>query len=513
MWTLAQRSRKNLPLYKQVIQLVEEYIDRGLLSGGQRLPAERELAAMLGINRTTVIHALEELAERGVLVRKRGSGTFVNPDKWGLQSRVVFTWQPALSLNARRPGEKEDYAAQVASLKKHCRTTANGPLLDLSSDHLPEDLLPTLSLPDVSWRELISAEQTTETGRHSNLSSSPDGARAAKSVKTDIPDKENVVLSKSCSAKHDDPSSAMLGYGPLRRTVQTFLHRFHGLDVPYEHILITSGTQQAIFLTTQCLLRPGDTVGVESPSYFYSLPVFQAAGLRLCALPMDDEGITLDGLDAQFLSKRLKMVFLNPIFHNPTGTVMSACRKKEVLEYCNTRRIPLFEDDAYSLLAFDPGLDTSPIKRLDHENRVMYSGSLSSFAGHGSRTGWMVAPEPVISTLAQVRSHMDSGLSVLPQVLAMQYLKHDFQAHRLTLWEMLAQRANGLCRCLRERYEDVLEFDTPRGGLYLYAYAKQPQEEEAVLARMLDDHIIVAPARRFGGPQGAFRCNFAMFVL
>lgn len=481
------------PRYKQLIRLVEELLEKGQLASGERLPPERELAARLGLNRSTVIRALDDLAERGVLIRKKGSGTYVNPEKWGLQSHELFNWQspPALRLQKRGSGWSA-YARQAAALREKARR-GQCRLLDLSGDDLPEDLLPELLLPEksaqggglggISLRDLVRAEHGAE-----------------------------------------GEETALLGLGSFRGAVRNFLRETSGLDLPPEQILITSGTQQALFLVTQCLLQPGDAVGVEFPSYFYSLPVFQAAGLRLYALPMDAQGITLDSLDAQHQTRKLKMIFLNPVFHNPTGSCMSPARRREVLQYCSLRHIPIFEDDAYSLLAFDPGLDTAPIKAEDRHHQVIYCGSLSSYAGRNLRAGWMAAPEPVIRRLAEVRLHMDAGLSVLPQLMAARYLESGFVPHRLKLWESLAARAHSLVRLLRGKWGGRLEFEEPGGGMYLYARpveavsgkarkgGKEAGFGETLLAELLQEGIIPAPGLDFGDSGAAVRFNFAHFV-
>lgn len=518
MWTKKlNTTHKKLPRYKEIIQLVEYYIEQGKLSGGQKLPAERELALFLGVNRSTVIRALEELTERGILIRKQGSGTFVNPDKWGLQSRVVFTWKLSTSDSIKNLSEKnavhkkettplstkdneetthkeQDYQEEIHSKSNEDRQSSQSKkrkekysyreeFNNLSIDQLSEDLLPTLSLPATSWRELIREEQ-------------------------------NIA-----------PDATLLGFSPLRKSIQYFLAQHHNLDVPEEQILITSGIQQAIFLTTQCLLKPGDAIGIESPSYFYSLPVFQAAGLRLCSLPMDDEGITLDGLDEQVLARRLKMIFLNPVFHNPTGTVMSLHRKKEILEYCEAKRVPIFEDDAYSLLSFNPGLDTSPIKCLDKNNRVIYAGSLSSYAGHRLRIGWVIAPEPVTMNFAEVRHHMGSGVSLLPQTMARIYLDQNFLEHRLELWEQLCFRAHSLYGKLQSTCPHGIEVTRPQGGLYLYAKERYSQTKEAKkkkgteatplrlwLEKLRSQRIIGANGAKFGATENSIRFNFSWYI-
>lgn len=466
MWKLDRAGSAGSPLYKQVILLIENAIENGLLTADERLPSERALSELLSVNRSTVIHALDELADRGVLLRMVGSGTYVNPEKWGLQSYPILNWQqPPALLRTKRHNA---YYAQAEALRQGARR-GDAQVMDLSKDNLPDDLLPAFSIPELSWKDVVNVEQGDE--------------------------------------------AAHFGLAAFRRTVQSFLRETLGLDVGYEQILITSGTRQAVFLITQCLLRPGDAIGVEAPSYFYSLPVFQAAGLRLYALPMDDEGITLDGLDALFQRKPLKMIFLNPVFHNPTGSLMSDRRKQDIAHYCSRKRIPIVEDDAYSLLGFDHSLDISPLKKHDRHNQTIYTGSLSSYAGKNLRAGWMVAPEAVTRRLAEVRQQMDAGLSVLPQLLAQQYMTEDLAVHRLQLQKTLAKRAELFMRWLKDAYGNRLDFHAPKGGLYLRARLENggEQEYEALLHSLLQEKIIVAQGADFGDAPGTFRVNYGQF--
>lgn len=124
-------------------------------------------------------------------------------------------------------------------------------------------------------------------------------------------------------------------------------------------ILITSGTQQAISLIALGLLKTGDAVAIENPSYFYSLSIFQALGIRIYGIPMDQEGIMVEKLDELVHKHSLKMIFINPIFHNPTGRVMSAARKQALRDYATRKRILIVEDDAYAQLKFYPATDNS----------------------------------------------------------------------------------------------------------------------------------------------------------
>ena len=464
MWQLNPASR--LPVYKQLMKLVEKNMESGRLAPGERLPSERRLATLLGINRSTVIRALDELVERGILMKKRGSGTYVNSEKWGVQSYALLNWQgPSLVL----PGKHEGVLSREAVIVREEKEKTGETFHDLSGDSVPLDLLPDLNIPQQSWEEVVAAEKSDEASR--------------------------------------------LGLLSFRHTVQRFLREVRGLSVPLEEILITSGSRQSLFLITQCLLRPGDAVGIEAPSYFYSLPIFQAAGLRLLALPMDGGGISMDGLESAVRRRPLKMIFLNPIFHNPTGSIMKDARKKAILDFCAKKHIPVVEDDAYSLLPFDTVQNLSALKAHDRQNQVIHIGSLSSYAGKNLRTGWLVAPPAVTTKLADVRLMMDAGLSVLPQILAKEYLDQTAIEHLPVIRQELARRAANLKACLESLFPGELDLLPARGGLFTYAlmHKKDDESYSSLQSNFLRNGILPALSESFGDSRKAFRLNHGVF--
>ena len=132
-WRLDQD--RSMPLYQQLMQLIEEKIKAGDLVPGRALPAERKLAEELQVNRSTVIRALEELTTQGILIRKRGSGTFVNPNKWGMQTRPTINWRTSLipdNLSVDTP-----YQRNVKQLLSQHKTRE---ILDLGNRDLPKKL-------------------------------------------------------------------------------------------------------------------------------------------------------------------------------------------------------------------------------------------------------------------------------------------------------------------------------------------------------------------------------------
>ncbi|MCC8194005.1 MAG: PLP-dependent aminotransferase family protein [Deltaproteobacteria bacterium] len=454
------------PLYKRIIRHLEAAVASGHLAPGERLPSERDLARLLSVNRSTVIRALDEMGDRGILVRKRGSGTYVNREKWGVQSYARLNWQdPPALLPAAKAGP---FHREAAFLRQRAARSGEK-LRDLSRDELAPGLLPVFPIPERSWRDVVRAEQGDE--------------------------------------------AAHLGLPQLRHSLSAFLRATSGIDAPAEDILITSGSRQAIFLITQCLLKVGDAVGVEAPSYFYSLPVFQAAGLRLYALPMDEHGITLEGLEKLASRRSLKMVFVNPVFHNPTGTVMSDARKNAVLDFCAAARIPIVEDDAYSLLFFRRMEGLSPLKAWDRRNQVIHIGSLSSYAGRNLRAGWLLAPTGIIAKLAAARQMMDAGLSVLPQIIANEYLDNVATRHLSVLRGNLAASALELAAFLRGTFGDRIVFDPPSGGLYTYAVMRDRDARSyaAMQTAFLRHGVIPALGEDFGDARPSFRLNHSLF--
>ncbi|MBT2732380.1 PLP-dependent aminotransferase family protein [Carnobacterium sp. ISL-102] len=453
----------SMPLYQKIMLLTEEKIKSGELKPGIRLPAERKLAEYLKVNRSTVIRAMEELTAQGVLTRKKGSGTYVNPDKWGLQTKPLINWGTSLTTDSFK--KQSDYQQAVARFREQKQDK----VIDLSNGNLPADLLPELQSPSLSWKELIQQEK-----------------------------KQSPLNSEMHS---------------LRESVQLYLKKTYQMEVPIEEIMITSGTQNALFLISQGLLKPGDAVGIEAPSHFYSLRLFQAAGLRIIPISMDTEGMTIKGLQEASINYPLKMIFLNPIFQNPTGFVMSFKRKADILDYCLMKRIPIVEDDAYGALSFDQSVDNSPLKKMDQQQQVIYLGTLSKLAGNHLRIGWMVGPKTVLKELADIRIQIDSELSFLSQFMADHYLRIEMDEHQKKIKNKLAERARIMEKWLRIEFGEDIEFLPAKGGFHLYCLfpKKTKAEVDNILQELLEKNIIVLEVQKFGDKKNGFRLSFAHF--
>lgn len=452
MWSL--NKEKGVPIYISIIELILTYIKNGDLLPGEHLPSERKLAMYFGVNRSTVVHALDELVALGWIVRKQGSGTIVNEGKWGISTTPRTDWRRYLEQNVF--AKVDPYIEQIERLIKQ---PTEG-LLDLYTGELPLDLIPSFSFPPLTWKQFLEEEQ------------------------------------------QDD-----LGYFPLRQAISLETENEHGFSLSPESLLITSGAQQALFLILQVLLQSGDSVAIEDPSFLYALPIFQAAGIRLYGVNMDQEGIDLLSLEKVIRQHRVKMVMVNPSFQNPTGKTMSMKRRKALIELCQKYQVPILEDDVFAKLNFVSSANIQPLKKLDPEN-VLYIGSLSKILGSTTKIGWLSAPTSVNQQLAEARKMMDFSLSIFPQLLANLALTDEKFSFKVSnLKQKLEQRGKAVFDVLDKMPE--WETSMPEGGFYIWAKWKKGKLQQKDWAIFLQEGLLVAPSFFFSENQESIRINFS----
>lgn len=445
------------PLYLQIAEHIEQRITLGELPPGSPLPSERKLAEQLGVNRSTIVQAYEELRASGIIESMTGSGTRVSKHKWGMVPKQTPNWN--------RYVEGGTFLPNLPFMRRIREGIQRGdPYINFASGELAPELSPNQTI-----QALLKKYHFQE----------PLG--------------------------YGDPQ----GYIPLRVALSSFLLEQRSIHATDESILITSGSQQSLYLITQCLLSPGDAIAIENPSYCYSLPMFQSAGLRLFGLTVDERGVQPEDIRTLYRQHRIRMVFLNPNYQNPTGTVMDQERRSEVLSTCEQLGIPIVEDDPFSLTAMDedPPL---PLKTLDRNGSVLYIGSLSKIAASGLRIGWMIAPHSVIARLADARQQMDFGLSIFPQWIAAHFLESsDLKPHLQKLRMALQDRRDILIDALHKELPDELSFNTPKGGLNLWCKLQEAVNDYTLLENGIKKGVMFVPGAVYGSESGYVRLTYA----
>lgn len=294
----------------------------------------------------------------------------------------------------------------------------------------------------------------------------------------------------------------------LRETISSHVREYKNIDINPASILITSGAQQALHLIVQCLLKPGDAVAIEDPSYCFSLPIFQSAGLRIFLLPVDQHGINPDDLVSLHKKHRIRMLFLNPDYQNPTGTVLSLERRKRVLELSSEFGIPIIEDDPYSLTSFNEEVNPT-LKSMDTNGNVLYISSLSKIVASGLRIGWVIGPPQVIQRLADAKQQVDFGHSVFPQWVANEFLGSEhFGTHMSILRKQLKQRRDELTSSINELLDGQVKYFTPEGGIHLWCQLKGSINEYSLLEESMKNGVAFVPGSIFGSRKGYVRFTF-----
>ncbi|WP_394235295.1 PLP-dependent aminotransferase family protein [Niallia oryzisoli] len=453
-WKPDRRAKK--AIYKQLAEYIENGITDGTFPPDKPLPSERYLAKELEINRSTVVAAYNELVSNGLIQRNRGSGTTINKDIWGITKKRIPSWNRYIEAGSFLPNLPVTQRIRKEAVEQK--------LINLASGELSEDLFPMKYLREItSTRSFIG------------------------------------------SLGYDHPQ----GNEILRNTITKHVRQFRKIDSSPSSILITSGAQQALHLVVQCLLKPGDAVAIEDPSYNYNLPIFKSAGLKPYLLSVGKSGINSNEILSLYKKHRIRMIFLNSAYQNPTGSVLNEHQRKEILEISSEYGIPVVEDDPYSLTSYT-GEPVPTLKSMDAHGNVLYISSLSKIVASGLRIGWIIGPRPVIERLSDAKQQIDFGHASFTQWIANDFLESEnFHSHMKRLIKELEKRRDQIVTSLRFYLNNQVEFDIPQGGIHIWCKLNKNVDETKLLEESIKRGVIYVPGSTLGSKKGFVRFTFA----
>lgn len=278
------------------------------------------------------------------------------------------------------------------------------------------------------------------------------------------------------------------GHAPLREKIARQLHALDGL-APHEagfsadDIVVTTGSQQLLYMLGELLLDPGDIVITEAPSYFVYHGILGSLGIRTLTVPMDEQGMDTDALEA-LLSRletsgelsRVKLIYTVDYFQNPTGLTLSLPRRRHLLElarrFSKTHRLLILEDAAYRELRYDGG-DLPSIKSLDRANeQVILAMTFSKPMAPGLKTGYGVLPRDLVAPLLHFKGNHDFGSSNLNQHLLDRLLGGGaYQHHVEQLRSIYRAKRDLILSALAEEFPRAISpirWTVPAGGMYVW---------------------------------------------
>ncbi len=266
------------------------------------------------------------------------------------------------------------------------------------------------------------------------------------------------------------------GYRPLiEQVVQELTGR--GAHTTVDEIIITTGSQQGLDLTCRVLVDAGDVVFVELPTYSGAIAAFRNLGATLVGVPQDEDGMSIQALHDEIDAARndglrTRFIYVTPNFQNPTGLLMSAPRRLELLEVARQHDLLIVEDDPYGSLYFEDRTtmeQTRPIKADDTEGRVVYLGSLSKTLAPGFRVAWLAAPAAIANRVELAKQATDLCTGVFDQRIVHQALARGVvQAMAPRLRALYQQKSTVMEQALREQLGDRAAWTSPRGGFFLW---------------------------------------------
>jgi GntR family transcriptional regulator/MocR family aminotransferase len=427
-------------LQNQIVTQFQAAVLSASVPPGSRLPSSRALAEKLGVSRQTVILAYERLVAEGYVEGRPGAGMFAStlrPDE-------------RTSLRPQRPGAPGD-TAPAMMISRRGRAIVD---LVAAQDLSPARPKPALLMPGTPALDAFPARIWSRlSAQFWRQAHGPD------------------ILG------YADPA----GYLPLRQAIAAYLAETRGIVCDAADIVVTAGAQQAISLAARLLSDPGDVIWVENPTNIPIRTALTACGAKICAVPVDQEGIDIAA--GEGLAARPKVIVVTPSRQYPLGVTMSLGRRRALIDLAERTGAWIIEDDYDSDYTFR-GLPILPLRSLAGrgiEAHVIYVGTSSKTLAPGMRIGFLVAPQGLARTFATAR-HLDDRQPPGPEqaVLAAFIAQGHLASHIRRMRLIYRGRRDALLAALALHCGDLLEWDVtpPDSGLHLVTRFRQGRTAE-----------------------------------
>lgn len=426
-------SRRGEPLFRQVYAGLRQAILAGKFRAGERLPSTRELADELGISRTVVLLAYDQLIAEGFASGRGGSGTYVSAELRG----------------GSRP-KKNERAAKLQLSRYGSTADALGSTVDfpgrrsvpLRYDFAYGGRGDVEPFPFQMWRRILL--------RH---------ARKAPVRQLDY--------------------GVAAGSLALREAISVHLRRSRAVICDASQVIVVNGSQQALDLIARVLIERGDPVAVEDPQYQGTREVLRAAGARLQPVPVDR-----DGLHPDALPKKARVAFVTPSHQFPTGAILPLARRLALLDWARRKDAIVVEDDYDGEFHYE-GQPLESLQGLDSEGRVIYVGTFSRTIFSALRIGYLIAPKSLVPAFAAAKWLCDRHTATLEQETLAEFISSGmYERHLRRIRRRNTVHRAALLEAIREFLGDRVEVAGDGAGTHVVLWPTGKRiAEDAVIQR------------------------------
>jgi len=432
------------PLFRQIYLALRRAILAGTFRPGEPLPSTRDLSQQLGVSRTVVLLAYDQLLAEGFVVARVGSGTYVAD---ALTSPRSASPARAARVRLSRFGT---FAEQTSA-----RVTFHEP----RAKPLRYDFVYSRSdvqhFPFAQWWRVLH--------------------RRARDVRI-----------------------RELDYGPptgsqaLRDAIAAHLRRSRSVDCDASQVIVVNGSQQALDLVTRVLIEPGDRVAIEDPSYEGTREVLLAAGARLLGVEVDR-----DGIDSSKMPDSARVAFVTPSHQFPTGAILSLARRQMLLTWAHRRNAVLVEDDYDGEFRYE-GKPLESLQGLDTEGRVIYIGTFSRTIFSALRIGYLVVPKSLLAAFTAAKWLCDQHTATLEQETLAEFISGGmYERHLRRMGRSNAANRRVLLEALHRHLGDRVEITGDGAGAHVVLWPRRRVREEAVVAAAAARGVGIYPIGRY----------------
>jgi GntR family transcriptional regulator/MocR family aminotransferase len=447
------------PVYLQIAQALMREITRGRLNPGDALPGYRTLGEQLGISRNTVMAAYHELQAGGWVVSTPGEGSVVAPE-------------PPIRVSMEAAGTTRAMGFDLPQAEGPDAVVASASLLKVASGLPDPRLLPGAELARAYRRALTLNAQA------------------------------NLVI--------EDPQ----GHPKLREALARMLASTRGIPAQPDQILVTRGSQMALFLAGQALVNPGDGVAVEAMGHRGAWEAFAQAGARCLPIPVDNQGMRVEALAELLQLMPVRAVFVTPDRHYPTLVPLSQERRARLMALATQHRFAILESAQDTEFQFD-NRPLAPMAAADPSGVVVHVGTLSKIFSPNLRLGFVHGPKPLVKRMTVLRQALDrQGDMVLERAFAELIDDGEIHRHLNRMSLIYRKRRDALCGSLQRYLGSRLRFQVPQGGLALWAEVAEDIDVDRWSARALEGGVAFRPGRQFafdGSPVQGLRLGFSNY--
>ncbi len=451
---------KNLPLYMQIAEHIKSLITSGEIKPGEKLLPIRKLAAELDVNPITVVNAYKYLEEQELASSRVGSGTYVTYRKSPTEAQTTASNRSNLLLEI----EYNEY-----NLIDRGQIRIKPGIINFASASPSPELFPVKEFKNVL----------------------------------------NEVLERDKGFAFSYQESQ--GYYPLRESIAEYIHTYNIKSSP-EEIQIISGAQQGIDIITKVLIKPGDCIFIENPSYAGAISAFTSRGAKLVQIPINPDGIDLNYMEIKLKEQRPKFVYIMPCFQNPTGYLYSPSTRKGILELAEKYDFLIIEDDHLSDLSFSYE-KVYPLKSDDKNNRVVYIKSFSKIFMPGLRIAFLIAHPDMYNDLIEAKHSSDISTSGFLQRAFDLYLRKGIMpSHIESTKRIYKERYDTMLQSLKQYLPEEIKFVPPAGGLNFWICLPEGYNSDNLYVECLKKDILFVPGSFFNPsqtPVPCFRLSFA----